>query len=568
MAEIEKLSSGRVGIQGAPAAATPQVVYPQLTPEIAMIQQAKYQGTMADKLDRMTNIIFREGAEISQKAGLQWAAENPLTGAQLQAMAKGDLSTVGLGNNFSMFDNAVRKVRAFELSAHAEAEASTKLLDIYQQAERGELDFEGVRTQVKALTDGFGQSLANVDPESSFKYRASMATMGNKIIDETAKLEGKKRIIANGIKTERMYQNFIRMSEIVYNGENQIDPTTGQPIVKEEIVDAMAENFLNNTIALVGIQGAQVYQVKVMKDLTDTKVNALTKYIADEFGALPDGFSRLRVGDAGRLTDVYQSLPIDGQAKVMQTYLTKISTDMSIRDQTDKANKTDRELQSISLYKELQTVGEGPRKNAIIRQLADLRVVGFDDLKKISMGGGESNPMAIFNTKEAIYNGTITSSDQIRNLPLAPGDKVKMLDVLHSNTKDEDRKLDSGLRKLAGIPDGLVSLDPKGEEFKRLRNYQADVADIKSEALRKGEVLTNSQILDRIGKKVEEKKNSQTAQSARKSLEAFEERAGGKITSETFGSFEKKVRDGKVKNVKPTDLPRIRVLVDQAEGNL
>ena len=568
MAEIEKLSSGRVGIQGAPAAATPQVSYPQLTPEIAMIQQAKYQGTMADKLDRMTSIIFREGSEISQKAGLQWAAENPLTQAQLQAMSKGDLSTVGLGNNFSMFDNAVRKVRAFELSAHAEAEASTKMLDIYQQAERGELDFEGVRTQIKALTDGFGQSLANVDPESSFKYRASMSTMGNKIIDETAKLEGKKRIIANGIKTERMYQNFIRMAEIVYNGENQIDPTTGQPIVKEEIVDAMAENFLNNTIALVGIQGAQGYQAKVMKDLTDTKVNALTKYIADEFGALPDGFSRLRVGDAGRLTDVYQSLPIDGQAKVMQTYLTKISTDMGIRDATDKANKTDRELQTIDLYKKLQTVGDGPQKNAIIRQLADLRVVGFDDLKKISMGGGESNPMAIFNTKEAIYNGTITTSEQIRNLPLQPGDKVKMLDVLHSNTKDEDRKLDSGLRKLAGIPDGLVTLDPKGEEFKRLRNYQADVADIKSEALRKGEVLTNSVILERIGKKVEEKKNSQTAQGARKSLEAFEERAGGKITSETFGSFEKKVRDGKVKNVKPTDLPRIRALVDQAEGNL
>ena len=568
MAEIEKLQSGRVGIQGAPAAATPQVVYPQLTPEIAMIQQAKYQGTMADKLDRMTSIIFREGSEISQKAGLQWAAENPLTQAQLQAMSKGDLSTVGLGNQFSMFDNAVRKVRAFELSAHAEAEASTKMLDIYQQAERGELDFEGVRTQIKALTDGFGQSLANVDPESSFKYRASMATMGNKIIDETAKLEGKKRIIANGIKTERMYQNFIRMAEIVYNGENQIDPSTGQPIVKEEIVDAMAENFLNNTIALVGIQGAQAYQTKVMKDLTDTKVNALTKYIADEFGALPDGFSRLRVGDAGRLTDVYQSLPIDGQAKVMQTYLTKISTDMSIRDQTDKANKTDRELQTIALYKQLQTVGDGPQKNAIIRQLADLRVVGFDDLKKISMGGGESNPMAIFNTKEAIYNGTITTSEQIRNLPLQPSDKVKMLDVLHSNTKDEDRKLDSGLPKLAGIPDGLVTLDPKGDEFKRLRNYQADVADIKAEALRKGEVLTNSAILERIGKKVEEKKNTQAAKGARTSLAPYEEKAGGPITSETWGSFEKKVKDGKVKNVKPTDLPRIRALVDQAEGNL
>jgi hypothetical protein len=568
MAEIEKLQSGRVGIQGAPSAATPQVVYPQMTPETALIQQAKYQGTMADKLDRMTSIIFREAGEVSQKAGLQWAAENPLTQAQLQAMAKGDLSTVSLGNQFSMFDNAVRKVRAFELSAHAEAEASTKMLDIYQQAERGELDFEGVRTQIKSLTDGFGQSLAEVDPESSFKYRASMATMGNKIIDETAKLEGKRRILQNGVKTERMYQNFVRMAEMVYNGENQIDPSTGQPIVKEEIVNAMAENFLNNTIALVGMPGAQAYQTKIIKDLTDTKVNALTKYIADEFGALPDGFARLRVGDAGRLTDVYQSLPMESQAKVMQTYLTKISTDMSIRDQTDKANKTDRELQTIAIFKQLQGLGEGPQKQALLRQMADLRVVGFDDLNKIAKGEGDSNPMALFNAKEAIYNGTITSSAQIRNLPLTAGDKVRMLDVLQSNTKDQDRQLESGMRKLAGIPDGLVTLDPKGDEFKRLRNFQADVADIKAEAFRKGETVTNSQILDRLGKKVEEKKNTQAAQSARTSLKPFEDRAGGPITSETYDSFAKKVRDGKVKNVKTTDLDRIKRLVDISEGNL
>ena len=568
MAEIEKLQSGRVGIQGAPSAATPQVVYPQMTPETALIQQAKYQGTMADKLDRMTSIIFREAGEVSQKAGLQWAAENPLTQAQLQAMSKGDLSTVGLGNRFSMFDSAVRKVRAFELSAHAEAEASTKMLDIYQKAERGELDFEGVRTQIKSLTDGFGQSLAEVDPESSFKYRASMATMGNKIIDETAKLEGKRRILQNGVKTERMYQNFVRMAEMVYNGENQIDPSTGQPIVKEEIVNAMAENFLNNTIALVGMPGAQAYQGKIIKDLTDTKVNALTKYIADEFGALPDGFARLRVGDAGRLTDVYQSLPLESQAKVMQTYLTKISTDMSIRDQTDKANKTDRELQTIAIFKQLQGMGEGPQKQQLLRQMADLRVVGFDDLNKIAKGEGDSNPMALFNAKEAIYNGTISSSEQIRNLPLTAGDKVRMLDVLQSTTKEQSRQLDSGLRKLAGIPDGLVTLDPKGDEFKRLRNFQADVADIQAEALRKGETVTNSQILDRIGKKVEEKKNTQAAQAAKTSLKPFEDRAGGPITSATFDSFAKKVRNGDVKNVKTTDLDRIKRLVDISEGNL
>jgi hypothetical protein len=330
----------------------------------------------------------------------------------------------------------------------------------------------------------------------------------------------------------------------------------------------MAENFLNNTIALVGMPGAQAYQGKIIKDLTDTKVNALTKYIADEFGALPDGFARLRVGDAGRLTDVYQSLPLESQAKVMQTYLTKISTDMSIRDQTDKANKTDRELQTIAIFKQLQGMGEGPQKQQLLRKMADLRVVGFDDLNKIAKGEGDSNPMALFNAKEAIYNGTISSSEQIRNLPLTAGDKVRMLDVLQSTTKEQSRQLDSGLRKLAGIPDGLVTLDPKGDEFKRLRNFQADVADIQAEALRKGETVTNSQILDRIGKKVEEKKNTQAAQTAKASLKPFEDRAGGPITSATFDSFAKKVRNGDVKNVKTTDLDRIKKLVDISEGNL
>jgi len=105
-------------------------------------------------------------------------------------------------------------------------------------------------------------------------------------------------------------------------------------------------------------------------------------------------------------------------------------------------------------------------------------------------------------------------------------------------------------------------------EFKGLRNYQVDVADIKAEAFRKGETVTNSQILDRIGKKVEEKKNTQAAQAAKTSLKPFEDRAGGPITSATFDSFAKKVRNGDVKNVKPTDLDRIKRLVDTSEGNL
>lgn len=570
MAEIQKIESGRVGIANAPSAATPQVVYPSITPEIALIQQAKYQGTMSEKLDRMSQILFREGTDLSQRAGLQFAAENPLTKAQLDAMVKGDMSQVDLGNPMNVFNNAVRKVRAFELSAHAETEASTKLLDIYQKAENGQLDFEGVREQVRAVTDGYGQSLAQVDPESSFKYRASLATMGNKVIDETAKLETKKRMIANGIKVQRNYQNFLKLAEMEYNGDARIDPVTGAPLSKDEVVDALAENFLNNTIALVGINGAQQYSAMVLKDLTDTKINAISKYIAEEFSADPNAFVRLREGDAGRLTDIYQTLGEDAKAKVMQTYLTKIGTDMNIRDANDKANLTAREMQGIELVSRAQRLPEGPAKNAIIRQIADLRIMPFESLKKMATGGGDSNPMVVFNAEEQIYNGSITTSAQIRALPgVSAEDKIKLQRKLFSEVKSDDRELSTELRRLAGIPSGLVALDPKGSEFQRLMEFQADAQNLKAEATRKGEVISNRQIIETLQKKVETRKNSETAKAARTRLEAYEAKAGGPINNQTLSAFEQKLKDGKIKGLDyKRDINAIRNLVRQAEGEI
>ena len=568
MAEIPKIESGRVGVNAPRSAVTPNVVYPQLTPEIALIQQAKYQGTLADKLDRMSAMIYKDAGDLSAKAGLQFAAENPLTKDQLNAMVKGDMSGVALGSPMNVFDSALRKVRAFELSAHAEGEATTKLLDVYQKAEMGELDFAGVQNQVKAITDGYGRSLAEVDPESSFKYRASLATMGNRVIDETAKLESKKRMLANGIKTERMYQDFKRMSEIIYNGESMTDPTTGQPISKDDLVDSLAQNFMNNAIAMVGITGAGQYQQNILKDLTDSKVNTLSKYLADGFGSEADAFNRMKSGDMGRLTDLWQTLGEDAKAKVYQTYFTKISTDNNIKDQQDKANRVDREMQAVALYDQISKTSDPVKKKALLRQMSELKVFSFEEINKLSRGEGESNQMAMFNAINGIYNGTINNADQIRALPINTKDKINLLNKLHSETKAEDRELDSGLRRLAGIPSGLVALDPKGQEFERLRKYQADAQVLKADALREGKILTNSQVLDQLGKKVEEKRNTEAAKAARTSLKAYEEKAGGEITSQTLPAFEAKVKAGKVPGVKENQLPRIRQLVQQAEGGM
>lgn len=565
MAEIAKIESGRVGVNNAPSAAVPVVNFPQITPEIALIGQAKYQGTVADKLNRMSAILFNEGQQLSQRAGLQFAAENPLTKDQLMAMSKGDMSTVALGSPINVFDSAVRKIRAFELSAHAESEAIPKLEEIQTKAQMGQLDFEQVRDQIKAVTDGYGSALAEVDPESSFKYRATLATVGNKIIEETAKNESKKRFMANQIKVERNYQSFLKLAEQIYDGQTQPDPTTGEIISKDEQVDALAGNFLSNTIALVGVNNAAAYQAKVIKDLTDTKTNAIAKYIADDFGQDPEAFMKLRSGNAGRLTDIYQSLGEDGKAKVMQTLFTKVGTQNNAKKEMDEENRTARELEAIDLYKKLDSAS-GAGKKAIIKRLSELRVISFEQLNTLSKGGGESNPMAMFNAIDGIYKGTITSSEQIEKLPIKAGDKIKLLEKLHSSDRSDDRDLDAGIRRLAGVPLGMQFSDPKGAEFKRKAQLDRDADRVKQELISQGKPSNSKAVLDVLSKEVETKKNSEGAKAAKSSLKPYEERAGGEITSATYEAFVLKVKAGKVKNVTEKDLPRIKKLVDQAEG--
>jgi len=566
MAEIAKIESGRVGVNNAPSAALPVVNYPAITPEIALIGQAKYQGTVADKLNRMSAILYNEGAQLSQRAGLQFAAENPMTKDQLVAMSKGDMSTVALGSPMNVFDSAVRKIRAFELSAHAEAEAIPKLEEIQTRAQMGELDFEQVRDQIKAVTDGYGSALAEVDPESAFKYRATLATVGNKIIEETAKNETKKRFMANGIKVERLYQSFLKMAEQVYDGQDQVDPTTGQVISKDEQVDALARNFLGNATALIGVNNTAAYEAKVVKDLTDTKTNALAKYIADDFGQDPEAFMKLRSGNAGRLTDIYQSLGEDGKAKVMQTLFTKVGTQNNAKKEMDEENKTGRELEAIDLYKKLDSAS-GAQKKAIIKRLADLRVISFEELKNLSTGDGiKSNSMAMFNAEDALYRGEITNSDQIRKLPISGNDKLALLRKFHSGELKDDSKLNAGIRRLAGVPVGMQFNDAKSAEFKRQVQLESDAFQIKQDLILQGKPSNSDAVLGELTKKVESRKNTESAKAARTSLESYEAKAGGPITSTNFDAFALKVKAGNVKGVKENQLPRIKQLVEQAEG--
>jgi hypothetical protein len=158
-------------------------------------------------------------------AGQQFAAENPLSTEQLNAMSAGNMSGITLGSPMNAYGLALRKARAIELSAHAEVDGRAQLVKLLDAAERGEVDTNVILDKVTAITNGYGQSLARVDPDASFKYRASMATLGSRVVDKAAEIDGRKRLLTNSVALDRDYQTTLRAISLYSSSSPSIGPS-------------------------------------------------------------------------------------------------------------------------------------------------------------------------------------------------------------------------------------------------------------------------------------------------------------------------------------------------------
>ena len=421
MAEIAKIESGRVGINNAPSAAVPVVNFPQITPEIALIGQAKYQGTVADKLNRMSAILFNEGQQLSQRAGLQFAAENPMTTEQLQAMARGDMSTVALGSPINVFDSAVRKARAIELSAHAEMEGTAILKDLIQKANFGELSTEQVADKVRSLTNGYSSALAEVDPDASYKYRARMATLGSATINDVAQSEGKKRIATNLFKAQTNQDNTLFFIKKTYEsvGKLPVNPDTGEQFTADQIVGALYQTEFNNLSLLVGKDKASEMSGELLKKINATKANVMSQYfMSDEFGKnVTERLGKLKANDGGKFGDMWTVASLEFKDSVFNQM--KNYSD-NIRKGID-AEFNQAELDSLPLMRELITTNDPARAKQIAGKLTSMPL-DPEKLKGVksymaSEGAGAStdDPMTYFQLTSKAARGQLGINELISN---------------------------------------------------------------------------------------------------------------------------------------------------------
>ena len=313
-----RIESGRVDIR-APGSSPMQRVGVGEVNFIGPRAEAQGAGQIAEALDRMSASLFGEALRQREKEGLQFAAENPPTPEQIEAAKNGRLDDLDLGGNpLSVFQQAVRKSRALQLSQQFEMEGNAKLVEMLEKVKLGQADGQQILTQIQTMTDGLGRTLSQIDPEAAYKFRATMATTGNSIYKQALNEQVKRAQEQFKVK---FLQDFQNKKQLLFS-QAEADP--------ENFELSHARVFrsnVNNAALVLSDPAMQAqYGKEAIDAIREARINVLEKFMLTEENLRDPrtALARLRAGDVGNLKPHVDHLiknDRDGLRKVEETFV-------------------------------------------------------------------------------------------------------------------------------------------------------------------------------------------------------------------------------------------------------
>jgi len=536
-----RIESGQMQVRSVGNAPIVQVQQQQID-YVGPRAEAQAAGTMAQILDRMSASAFADAATMRKEEGLQFVASNPISQEQVQLAKDGVVTGLGLGGvgTQNIFEQAVAKARSFELSGHFEMEGRNELAKLLADVEAGKASSEQVGTKIKTMTDGYSKSLSSVDAEAGIKFRATMATHGNTVLNAAYTAELKREKAQRIAKFDADFDNAKLLLEATISQGNFVD-STGKTRSVDELADIFRKNITTQSMILGDAVLQKEYSTKFELALREAKVNAVTKELMSDANMMdPEKtLANIRAGSAGKMSPVLQSMIVndfDSVAKVTANFMVAVNTRKSIQDEKRAGIKREGEAAAVNLLEQIFPLPDGsPKRKQLISQLTALPEgsIPIGTLKDLLAPSGEGNAAVNFNLLSGIYNNTITRPDQIWGLVgkgITGKEAVAALRLLQTEDRRDSSTLDRGISQLAGIPvvpGSVVVLDPKGEEFKRRAELQQESLQIQAAAAAEGKTLTPRQILNQIEDNLLKRRNTEDAKAAQKRIDEFAKNADG-----------------------------------------
>lgn len=558
-----KIESGQIQVRsvgGVPM----QQVQPRGVEYIGPRAEAQSLGTMAQILDRMSDYAFGEAKRYRIDEGMQYAAQNPVTPQQLEAAKNGDVNSLVPSGNFSYFDQAVRKARSLELSSHFEVEGRNELAKLLSDIEAGTANSEQVSAKIATLTEGYGKTLAKVDGEAALKFRATMATHGNTVLNAAYSAELKRAKAQRLAKFDMDFDNSLKILQTTIEQH---------PDQIEAFADVFRKNTLTQSLLLGDAALQREYSTKFETALRNAKVQALTKHItAPEFLADPVGtMAKIRRGDIGTLSPVLQNLianDFESVAKIQSNFMTAVSNNYSLAETKRKEEDRIKKDTALDLYEQfLDPKTSEAQKRTLRTQILELNVLSFDQTKSMFESAG-ANPGVVFRFEDMIDNGQITNSTELMaqgtRAGLSGQQMVELRRRMSTKVGSEEKAL---YRSLIGIVgDGPVVINKGSAEARAQQKLDDFLANEREKAVAEGKPFNRYDALLRFRTQKVERMKSDDAQAARRQLAEYEKKAGGAINSQTLPMLEQQITNKKVP-ISQRELDQIKRLVNRAEGN-
>ena len=491
MATLPQIESGRVQLASVPGAQLPTIQVPQIN-MVGTQVQAQQASTLAQMLDRMSQSAFGEAGKLQEKAGVQFAAENPITNEQLQMAKSGDMSWMGAAGSQNIFDMALRKARSLEISSHFEAEGRTELAKMLAQVEEGKVTSQDVATKIKTMTDGLAKSLAPVDADAALKFRASMATYGSTVLNAAYTAELKRAKEQRLVKFDATFNDITRLMEQTVKQGGWMD-ANGQMRSVDDLADVMRENVKNEAMLLGNAAVQKQYSDEFEKKFSEAKINAVSEHVADT-GFAPDAMTaiaNLDKGNAGQMTAVWSKMTFAEKAKVRSNLRTVQVERQTTKEQNDK-NLLDTDTKRVAeLQSEFFRSGSRSALDELraisIRSPKAISPEAVFDLPKKRSEGEIANPRAEFVLKSEILQGMHTDAAAIerRGKDLGIGYKRLSESILPfqiTRGNEEERDIEKMFRTESKIVPGQFNISQRqNSAYSKLttdfaREYPAAVA--------------------------------------------------------------------------------------------
>lgn len=411
----------------------------------------KASQSLTSALDRVTDFANKSAAKQAEAKAERFSIDNPLTLEQIQEAAKSGITPedlVAASGGGQIWQDTVKKLQGEQLRTQLEVLGKQALLDLQTQVDTNQItNMNDVRAKQEAIVNGLRKTLS-FSPDAVVRFDSTMGTVASSLYKEAQnKLVKDYKLSQQSLGIQNL-DNSVRAYQALLNNADVADPA-----MLRDIEFALADQ-LERQSAEGGADFALKQKEDFVKKMQEVKISSLIKTsLSPEFAADMDvAVTKIRNGDFGKFTNIYNALPEDEKKKVRQDvvsswddiYKSKEAVRKNTLRENEEANKQD-------IIAMLRLPDSSKEKKKLAEGLFSKGAISIDLLKSITepKEEGSGDILSEAHADADIAYGRITSEVSLRKLyPSLNNNQVKRL--LMGMTDKNVSNAKSSIRVAAG----------------------------------------------------------------------------------------------------------------------